>query len=622
MRVETFITIRFIAQACSSSGSDISSKLGKLSSPPPGSRTRGRSSFTLAPWKASSLVVVPQRLGQRLDAGQKAEAIDAHAQRASDHDLNFSRVRLGTILLGTILGRERRLWNQAVMDRSGLANTLRDAPIRQAAECLTLVSLNEGVASRDRTSALLGACPRLAGLDAATLGAIADIFHELYEREERDDWARGVTPDLLGTFLLRETDDGLLRNLFSTTILSDREATNALTKLNWLAQEWPEAGRAKLLSAFAADPARLLPLAMQVAIESSDPIGGLAAAHLQSHPDIDLAREIDRSMPHRTTALRELATVATELLHGSAGRDDLDDMAERAGTANNLSVRLSDLGRREEALAAVEEAVALYRELATARPDAFRPDLATALTNLSNRLSDLERREEALAAVTEAVAIRRDLATARPDAFRPDLAGTFNSLSNRLSSLGRREEALAAVAEAVAIRRDLATARPDAFRPDLAMSLNNLAGDLSLLGRREEALAAVTEAVALYRDLATARPDAFRPDLAGTLNNLSIFQSDLGRREEAVAAAVEAVALTRDLATARPDAFRPVLAMSLYNLALSSNEAGRREEAVLAAREAVDLYHGLVQVYPDAFGDNLADAQGLLSELGEETDGG
>ncbi len=52
-------------QACSSSGSDISSKLGKLSSPPPGSRTRGRSSFTLAPWKASSLVVVPQRWPRR-----------------------------------------------------------------------------------------------------------------------------------------------------------------------------------------------------------------------------------------------------------------------------------------------------------------------------------------------------------------------------------------------------------------------------------------------------------------------------------------------------------------------------------------------------------------------------
>ena len=43
---------------------------------------------------------------------------------------------------------------------------------------------------------------------------------------------------------------------------------------------------------------------------------------------------------------------------------------------NNLSVRLGDLGRREEALAAIEEAITIRRELAAARPDAFRPDLA------------------------------------------------------------------------------------------------------------------------------------------------------------------------------------------------------------------------------------------------------
>ena len=63
-----------------------------------------------------------------------------------------------------------------------------------------------------------------------------------------------------------------------------------------------------------------------------------------------------------------------------------------------LSVRLADLGRPKKALAASQEAVTIRRELAAARPDAFRPDLATALNNLSNRLADLGRPEEALAA--------------------------------------------------------------------------------------------------------------------------------------------------------------------------------------------------------------------------------
>ena len=100
--------------------------------------------------------------------------------------------------------------------------------------------------------------------------------------------------------------------------------------------------------------------------------------------------------------------------------------------------------------AAAEEAVTIHRELAAARPDAFRPDLAMSLNNLANMLSDLGRREDALAAVEEAVALYRELAAARPDAFRPDLAMSLNNLSNMLSALGRREDALAAVEEAVA----------------------------------------------------------------------------------------------------------------------------------------------------------------------------
>ena len=44
---------------------------------------------------------------------------------------------------------------------------------------------------------------------------------------------------------------------------------------------------------------------------------------------------------------------------------------------------LSNLGRREEALAASQEAVEIYRRLAAARPDAFLPDLASSVSALS-----------------------------------------------------------------------------------------------------------------------------------------------------------------------------------------------------------------------------------------------
>ncbi|MFC8350988.1 tetratricopeptide repeat protein, partial [Streptomyces sp. NPDC057280] len=299
-------------------------------------------------------------------------------------------------------------------------------------------------------------------------------------------------------------------------------------------------------------------------------------------------------------ASTEAVAIRREL---AAARSDAFQL-NLAASLNNLSNRLSDLGRREEALEAITEAVDVYRQLTAARPDAFQPDLATSLNNLSIRLSDLGRREEALEAITEAVDVYRQLTAARPGAFQPDLAASLNNLSIRLSELGRREEALEASTEAVAIRRELAAARPDAFQPNLASSLNNLSKALSELGRREEALEAITKAVDVYRQLTAARPDAFQPNLAMSLNNLSNALSELGRPEEALEAITEAVAIRRELAAAHPDAFQPNLAMSLNNLSNRLGDLGRPEEALEAITEAVAIRRELAAAHPDAFQPN------------------
>jgi tetratricopeptide (TPR) repeat protein len=331
------------------------------------------------------------------------------------------------------------------------------------------------------------------------------------------------------------------------------------------------------------------------------------------------------ALPEQTTILREPAAELTQRLVShfrelAARSDEPAASILLASLLNNLAVRLRDLGRREQALAAAEEAVGLRRPLAADRPDAFTPDLARSLNNLANTLSELGRREQALAAAEEAVRLRRVLAAARPDAFTPDLALSLNNLGNRLSELGRREEALAAAEEAVGLYRALAATRPDAFTPNLALSLTNLAHMLSELGRREQALAAAEEAVGLYRALAAARPDAFTPHLALSLSNFGNMLSALGRREQALSAAEEAVRLCRVLAAARPEAFTPDLATSLNNLGLRLSDLGRHEEALAAAEEAVGLRRALAATHSEAFTPDLASSLnnlGLrLSELG------
>ncbi len=332
---------------------------------------------------------------------------------------------------------------------------------------------------------------------------------------------------------------------------------------------------------------------------------------------LDLLDLLESKLPSETTELREAAATinAAQLQLRQVRLDSTEDQAvEVARLANNLSVRLSDLGRREEALSSAQEAVTLLRQLAATRPDLFQPDLAISLNNLAIRLSDLGRREEALIAAQEAVKLYGQLVATRPDAFLPDLAMSLNNLANMLSALGRGEQALSAAQEAVTLYRQLAATRPDAFLPNLAGSLNNLANILSDLGRREEALSSAQEAVTLRRQLAATRPDAFLPDLAMSLNNLANRLSDLGRREEALITAQEAVTLLRQLAATRPDAFLPDLAMSLNNLANTLRALGRREQALSAAQEAVTLRRQFATARPDAF---LPDLATSLSVLGD-----
>ncbi|MFL5288491.1 MAG: tetratricopeptide repeat protein [Rhodopila sp.] len=184
-----------------------------------------------------------------------------------------------------------------------------------------------------------------------------------------------------------------------------------------------------------------------------------------------------------------------------------DDIIELMRIADFLPQ--NTLSLRELAVDIQGRIVAVLRVAADQQPDAFTPDLAMSLNNLANRLSALGRREEALAAAEDAVRLRRTLAATRPDAFTPDLAGSLNNLANRLSDLGRREEALAAAEDAVRHYRTLAATRPDAFTPDLAMSLSVLGDMLEALGRSLDAVSMDEEAVCLLRPYFLRQPTAF-----------------------------------------------------------------------------------------------------------------
>jgi hypothetical protein len=116
------------------------------------------------------------------------------------------------------------------------------------------------------------------------------------------------------------------------------------------------------------------------------PLHWLSALIEAEAADLDVLKQVANQLPPSSLALAELAA---ELYQGITDRLRPRAQAESdafnpdlATSLNNLANRLSDLGRREEALAAAQEAADLYRALAAQRPDAFNPDLATSLGTL------------------------------------------------------------------------------------------------------------------------------------------------------------------------------------------------------------------------------------------------
>ncbi|MGW2287001.1 tetratricopeptide repeat protein, partial [Streptomyces phaeochromogenes] len=413
-----------------------------------------------------------------------------------------------------LLAHERRYWANTAATTHGLYPALTMGTLADALAAAFLL----GAEDRGQADELLGRVPGLAGQPQDRRRAVRDWIATLYPPiTDTRPWDTLQPDRLTERFIGRhlQTDPDLVDHLIVGA--TAHQATQLLTIYTRAASHsvlQPNLGQ-HLTALCARHATTLAAPAIRVATQTETPQPLLNALHqITDRPDVQISDlvQLGNELPRTSHNLALWAAKLTQFIadrHRTLVENDLAHLPDLATSLNNLAIRLGDLGRRDEALTPIIEAVNIRRELAQTQPDAFLPHLAESLNNLSKRLSDLGRRNEALAAGTEAVEVYRELAQTQPAAHRPRLATSLNNLSSRLSDLGRREEALAPVTEAVNIRRELAQTQPDAFLPDLAESLNNLSNRLSDLGRREEALAPVTEAVNIRRELAQTQPDAF-----------------------------------------------------------------------------------------------------------------
>jgi tetratricopeptide (TPR) repeat protein len=564
--------------------------------------------FSIQPPNAELFLTTPDPVILSVHAAALRAVLD---RVVSTQSVTDSVVPLDTF--AQLLQHEARYWRQSQAAR-GL--DLDAAVARQAVALAYLV----GADDEPSAISLLRAVPGLAGSEEQRASA-ARWLHDLYPVSQHtgseQEWIGWLTPDFIAETLLamviNEWPDLIPA---SFTGLSERRASRALTVLARVSLTYPVA-RDQLQLILESDLENQIVPALAVTVATNSALAELIRDTLASStlPYSALAR-IATAIPYPSVTLAEIAAVVFERL----SEVSVDDVSQHAQWLVDLSAWLSLLGRRERALGAGEEAVAIHRALAEARPDAFRPDLAASLSNLGIMLSELGRLAEALPVTEEAVTIHRELTAAAPDRYRPDLATSLSNLGVSFSELGRPAEALPVTEEAVTIRRELTAAAPDRYRPELATSLSNLGVMFSELGRPAEALPVTEEAVTIRRELAQVNPDRYLPDLAASLTNQAVGLSELGRTAEALPVTEEAVSIGRALAEARPDAFRPDLAASLSNLGIMLSELGRPAEALPVTQEAVVIRRELAQVNPDRYRPDLAASLSnlgiMLSELG------
>jgi tetratricopeptide (TPR) repeat protein len=314
--------------------------------------------------------------------------------------------------------------------------------------------------------------------------------------------------------------------------------------------------------------------------------------------------DISNQIPDQTLALREVAAdvarrIADHLRGTLAGRSE-KERASLAKSLMNLGIRLSGMGRHEDALRVSQEAVDLRRQLAEACPDAYLQDLGFSLSNLAGHLIKLGRGEDATRVAEEAVGIRRRLATSGADHLLTDLATSLGNLGGILPSVGRLRDAVSACEESVELYRRLGKSSPEAFLPKLAGGLANLSNSYSALQRHEDALAAGSESARIFRRFAKTRPDAFLYEFALSLNNLDRVLGNVNRHKEALVASREAVEILRRLAASQPEAFLSDLARSMSNMAKTLYDLRRRKEAVETSQEAVATFRRIAETRPES----------------------
>ena len=271
----------------------------------------------------------------------------------------------------------------------------------------------------------------------------------------------------------------------------------------------------------------------------------------------------------------------------------IDDVTvETIDAMANLALKLSDLGRYDEALELQEKVLEIRREAHGEEEE----DTVDAMINLAGTLKDLGRYEEALTLNEEALKLSKKILGDK----HPNTIDAMTNLANTLNDLGRYDEALTLQEEVLKLSKKILGDE----HPKTISAMHNLATTLNDLGCYDEAFELQEDILELSKKILGDE----HPDTISAMHNLASTLNDLERYGEALELQEKVLKLRRKLF----DDEHPDTIDAMHNLASTLNDLERYGEALKLQEKVLELRK---KFFDDEHPDTISAMQNLANTL-------
>jgi len=252
---------------------------------------------------------------------------------------------------------------------------------------------------------------------------------------------------------------------------------------------------------------------------------------------------------HRLSELGEAEEHYKGALSISKKVKDKDErLLGRSAALGGIGLIYSDLGKPDEALKYLEEALEIDRRIG------YEQGIASSLNNIGLIYSDLGKPDEALKYHKEALEIDRRIG------YEQGIARDLGNIGLIYSDLGKPDEALKYLEEALEIDRRIG------YEQGIARDLGNIGVIYTGLGKPDEALKYHKEALEIDRRI------GHEQGIARDLGNIGNIYGDLGKPDEALKHLKEALEIFRRIGA------QPQIDVILKNIVIVEEKEKKRTQ--------------------------------------------